>query len=81
MMQARKAQVRQQTRITDYEFVIGDEKEAKKKANQLIARGMRPWGSPSFIPIDGSITCCQVFVKKETERIKEGSNGNTAKVD
>ena len=76
----RKYPVRQQTRITDYEFVIGGEAEAKKKANQLIARGMRPWGSPSFIPTEGSITCCQVFVKKEVER-KEVKDGDTAQIN
>ena len=40
-MQARKAQVRQQTRITDYEFVIGDEKEAKNVVAYLKTRFVR----------------------------------------
>ena len=41
----------------------------KKKAEELIASGMCPWGPPSFIYINDSITCCQVFVKKEQVRV------------
>ena len=58
-----------QTVIRDYEVLVSKAEEMKKKAEELIASGMCPWGPPSFILINDSITCCQIFVKKETVRV------------
>ena len=57
------------TVIRDYEVLVSRAEEMKKKAEELIASGMCPWGPPSFILVNDSIKCCQVFVKKEQVRV------------
>lgn len=66
---AGKYRVPRQTVIKDYEVLVSDTEGMRKKANELITEGMHPWGPPSFLFIDGSLKCCQVFVKKEQVKL------------
>lgn len=66
---AGKCRPPRQTVIRDYEVLVSNTDEMKKKAEELIASSMCPWGPLSFIYINDSITCCQVFVKKEQVRV------------
>ena len=46
-----------QTVIRNYEVLVSKADEMKSRAEDLIAAGMCPWGPPSFILINDSITC------------------------